>query len=134
MNQEIVLIRGIPGSGKSTMARAMTGYTHYEADMYMQVDGIYVYNAENVTKSHDWCLASAKSSLEEGHHVVVSNTFTKLWEMKRYIDLGFPFRIIEATGKWPNIHGVPQDKIELMKARWDRLPDSWIASKSTVQF
>lgn len=132
MNQEIVLIRGLPGSGKSTMARAMAGYVHYEADMYMVVDGKYVYSAEKISKSHDWCVSSAKASLNEGHRVVVSNTFIKLWEMQRYVDLGFPFRIIEATGKWPNIHGVPQDKIQMMKTRWDCLPDSWMTSKSPV--
>jgi len=121
MEPEIVLIRGVPGSGKTTMAKKMVGYMHFEADMYLEVSGKYVYDAAKVPKAHDWCVASARAALEQGKNVVVSNTFAKVWELKRYIDLGYPFRIIEATGSWPNVHGVPQDRVELMKARWEPL-------------
>ena len=31
---ELVIIRGIPGSGKTTIAKAMTGYQHFEADHF----------------------------------------------------------------------------------------------------
>jgi predicted kinase len=121
MEPEIVLIRGIPGSGKTTMAKKMLGYHHLEADMYLEVNGRYVYNPSKVPKAHDWCVASAKAALEQGRNVVVSNTFAKKWELQRYIDLGFPFRIVEATGTWPNVHGVPKAIIEKMRARWEPL-------------
>jgi adenylate kinase family enzyme len=125
MKQEIVLIRGLPGSGKTTLATRMGGYVHFEADMFLEVNGCYVYDAKKVPKAHDWCVASAKAALENGQNVVVSNTFAKVWELERYINLGFPFRIIEATGHWPNLHGVPDEKIAMMKARWEPLPASW---------
>ena len=28
---------------------------------------------------------------------------------------------IEATGNWPNVHGVPKDAIERMRARWEHI-------------
>lgn len=42
---ELVLIRGLPGSGKSTMAKvlAQVGYEHYEADMFFERDGVYLH-------------------------------------------------------------------------------------------
>ncbi|MFN3705303.1 MAG: hypothetical protein ACK4WM_04850 [Thermoflexales bacterium] len=27
----------------------------------------------------------------------------------------------EATGNWPNVHGVPADAIERMRARWEHI-------------
>jgi hypothetical protein len=125
LSNEIVLIRGLPGSGKSTEARAMEDHQHFEADMFLDVDGKYVYDTSKVKAAHDWCVAEAKRTLEKGVSVVVSNTFVKLWEMQRYIDLGFPFRIIEMKGKYQNIHGVPQDKIDLMAKGWQLLPPTW---------
>lgn len=123
MKPKLILIRGLSGSGKSTMARQMHGFAHFEADMFLHVDGKYVYDATKVRAAHDWCVASAKQRLEDGESVVVSNTFAKSWELKRYVDLGFPFEIIEATGKWPNTHGVPEQAIAAMAARWEPLSE-----------
>lgn len=122
---EIVLIRGLPGSGKSTMARGMEGFLHFEADKFLEIDGVYVYDASKVSGAHDLCVASAKDALEHGINVVVSNTFAKLWELQRYVALGFQFRVIEMHGQWLNIHGVPADKIAFMETGWQELPSEW---------
>lgn len=34
---------------------------------------------------------------------------------------GIKVRIVEATGNWPNVHGVPSDAIERMRARWEHI-------------
>lgn len=119
---EIVLIRGLPGSGKSSKAKFMQGHIHLEADMFLMVDGVYVYDQSKVRGAHEQCLKLAKDNLEKGLNVVVSNTFVKIWELQPYIDLGFTFRIVEMKNRWTNIHEVPQDKIEIMKSGWQKLP------------
>ena len=129
---EIVLIRGLPGSGKSTMARKMEGYIHLEADMFLEVDGVYVYEPSKVRNAHDCCVEAARKALGQGSNVVVSNTFVKLWEMKRYIDLGYPYRIIETRGRWPNIHGVAEEKIAFMAKGWESLPAHWAGSTGSL--
>lgn len=121
---KIILIRGLPGSGKSTMAREMLDYRHLEADMYFEVNGEYVYDASKIKAAHDWCVDMAKECLEQGLNVVVSNTFVKNWEMQRYVDLGYPFKIIELQQRWHNIHGIPKDKIEMMAKGWQELTTS----------
>jgi hypothetical protein len=75
-------------------------------------------------------VSTAKEYLDQGHNVVVSNTFIKIWEMKRYIALGYPFRIIEMKDTFQNIHGVPQEKIDLMASGWQEIPDAWILNKA----
>ena len=127
VQNEIVLIRGLPGSGKSTIAKDMLGYVHFEADMYLLIDGVYVYDPSKVRNAHDWCVESAKEALQKGQNVVVSNTFITLWELQRYVDLNFPFRIIELKTMWPNIHGVPLKIIERMSRGWQELPPAWKA-------
>lgn len=124
---EIVLIRGLPGSGKSTLAKSMNEYVHLEADMYLMIDDLYVYDATKVKAAHDWCVAQAKLNLEKGLNVVVSNTFVKLWEIDRYIKLGFPYRIIEMKNRWKNVHGVPEEVIVEMQKRWESVGKNQIS-------
>jgi predicted kinase len=118
---ELVLIRGLPGSGKTTMAQKMTGYVNFEADMYFMLDGEYHFVPEKISDAHAWCLEQTKKALMEGKSVVVSNTFTRKSEMEPYLALGFPTRILEATGSWQNTHRVPDEHIEVMRNRWEAL-------------
>lgn len=122
---ELVLIRGVPGSGKTTMARTMAGYAHFEADQFFEADGLYCYVADKIKEAHAVCQANTRNALLEGKPVVVSNTFMKLWEMEPYHEMareaGVPVRVIEATGNWPNLHGVPAEKVEFMRQRFERM-------------
>ena len=122
---ELLLIRGLPGSGKTTMAKqyAQAGSVHCEADQYFERDGIYRFDGSKLHAAHDDCLRRAIAAMDAGRSVVVANTFTRLWEMEPYLKAakkrGIKARIVEATGNWPNVHGVPADAIERMRTRWE---------------
>ena len=123
---KLTLIRGLPGSGKSTMARqisADTGALHVEADMW--VDYSQRRNPDKVSMAHDICKARARNTLAFGGSVVVSNTFTQRLEMQPYLDMarhyGAQIEVITATGDYGSVHSVPDDVIQAMRERWEEV-------------
>lgn len=128
--QKLVLIRGLPGSGKSTLARILVdelGFAHYEADMYMSdPSGAYAFSEAKLTEAHGWCLDQTRTALQAGRSVVVANTFAKLWMLDPYerlaVDMTVPSEILEASGQFQGIHGVPADKIDAMRNGWEFHP------------
>ena len=124
----LILIRGLPGSGKSTMAKNMEPTHHFEADMYFtDAGGNYNYDGSKIKAAHDWCFNSTKDALmqETGNPdvIVVSNTFVKHWEMSRYIELAkelsVPITVLVARGKYKNVHSVPEEVIKRMTLNWE---------------
>lgn len=136
--QELVLVRGLPGTGKTTLAKAM-GYFHVEADQFFTDDyGQYNYDQSLIHEAHAWCRNACLTALSASHavSVVVSNTFTRLAEMQPYFDiakqLNIPVRVIEATGNFKNIHNVPSEVIERMRERWELLPANFEKTLGTA--
>lgn len=115
----LVLIRGLPGSGKSTIARSMSGYVHLEADMYFESSAGYRFDPLRLKDAHDWCFAETSAMLGGGFRVVVSNTFVTLSEMDRYFWLGYATSVVQALGKWPSVHEVEVAVIQRMRESWE---------------
>jgi adenylate kinase family enzyme len=52
MEKIIYLVRGIPGSGKSTFAKSLGG-THFETDQFFMVDGKYNFDGSKLKEAHN---------------------------------------------------------------------------------
>jgi predicted kinase len=129
MEKILYLVRGIPGSGKSTFAKTLVkkDYCHKEADMYfVDDDGNYRFLPSKIKDAHKWCQEEVDFLMRLEHSpVVVSNTFTQEWEMEPYFELAKTYGykvfsiVVENRHGGTNEHGVPEDKIQIMKERFE---------------
>lgn len=129
----LYLIRGVPGSGKSTIAEELsvcfnksnipTG--HVEADMYFYDDyGNYNFDASKLKQAHENCQNVTRMILKNGYNAIVSNTSTTEKEVEVYrkiaeeYNANFVSIIVENRHGGKNVHNVPEEKIQQMKQRF----------------
>jgi predicted kinase len=132
---KLILVRGLPGSGKSTFAKKIKEKNHFmyerlETDMFYETPNGYEFDADRIKDAHNWCYYSTMKALKGGMDVIVSNTFTTNWEMERYVALKeiFPnlnIIIINMYTQYETIHNVPEETMKKMKARWQDVDPSW---------
>jgi predicted kinase len=127
--KKIILLRGLPGSGKSSLAKlmsnALTGFV--ESDMYFIQNGEYKFDASKLRQAHAWCQNQVEKWM--GPHglddIIISNTFTQEWEMQPYFELAEKYGyvifslVVENRHGGKNVHNVPEDKLEQMKNRFE---------------
>ena len=129
----LTLVRGLPGSGKSTFANFVwNDYAICEADKFFyDKEGNYNFDASKLKQAHEWCRNEVETRMKDNEanpqyypEIVVSNTFTQEWEMEAYYELAKKYDylvisiIVENRHGGVNEHGVPADKLEQMKNRF----------------
>ena len=134
MNGILFLVRGLPGSGKSTFATHIWNeYTVCEADKFFyDKEGNYNFDPSKLKDAHAWCKNEVETRMKDHQinqqyypEIAVSNTFTQEWEMKDYYELAEKYGykvvslIVENRHGGKNVHGVPDDKLQIMKNRFE---------------
>ncbi|NXB44800.1 N4BP2 protein, partial [Leucopsar rothschildi] len=134
----LVLLRGVPGSGKSYLARNLLednpGGIILSTDDYFYKHGQYHYDPDCLGEAHDWNRKRAKEAFEMRiSPIIIDNTNIQAWEMKPYVILAqqFKYKVMfrEPDTWWKfkpkelerrNIHGVSKEKIKRMLERYER--------------
>jgi predicted kinase len=135
LNPTLFLLRGIPGSGKSTFAHHIWNeYAICEADKYFvdKETKEYRFDASKLKEAHEWCRNEVETRMKDHQvnpqfypEIVVSNTFTQEWEMKSYFELAEKYGyqvvslIVENRHGNSNVHSVPEETLEKMRKRFE---------------
>ena len=136
MEKVLYIVRGIPGSGKSTFAKRLVGedFLVCEADKYFinQENGKYEFDISKIKDAHKWCQNMVENYMKDSMindqyypEIAVSNTFTQEWEMRPYFELAKTYGykvfsvIVENRHGGTNQHEVPEEVLTKMCERFE---------------
>jgi len=123
---DLILIRGVPGSGKTTFSSLLDPDVRVSADdFFTDEDGNYNFDKNRLSEAHAWCQTQVFNAMQDGEKkIVVDNTFTRTWEMIYYYHIaalnGYRVHSIVKENRHggETTHGVPENHIEKMKDRF----------------
>jgi hypothetical protein len=98
----------------------------FEADHYfIDNEGNYNFDPSKIKDAHKDCQDNVRYAMESSiTKIAVSNTSTQEWELQPYFELAEKYGytvfsvIVENRHGGVNQHGVPEDKIQMMKDRF----------------
>lgn len=116
------LIRGLPGSGKSTIASKYKHVLVIEPDMLCITDGVYDWSPEKEKRNRLAVIAFADTMMKNNIDVVVSSVMPSLHDdslLGRILTSAkknnVSVYIHDCIGEYGNIHDVPHKTLEGMK-------------------
>jgi len=125
--KELFILRGLPGSGKSTVAETLTNSVAIccADDYFINDRGQYIFDKGKIGDAHRYCKEKVKYLMNNDiERIVVSNTSTTDSELQPYFDLAKinDYRvyslIVENRSNTTNIHNVPEETLNKMKQRF----------------
>jgi predicted kinase len=136
MEKVLYIVRGIPGSGKSTFAKRLVGedFLVCEADKYFidKETGEYNFDFTKIKEAHKFCQDTVESYMKDSlvndqfyREIAVSNTFTQEWEMRPYFELAKNYGykvfsvVVENRHGGTNQHEVPEEVLIKMRERFE---------------
>lgn len=130
----LILLRGLPGSGKSLLGEVINtpvyGWSRpnivLSADDYFIKDGGYEFDVTKITEAHNDCIQRCAQLMSGGSNkIVVANTFAEQWELRPYYDIADRYGycvhslVVENRHNGKNSHDVPEETIEDMKSKFE---------------
>jgi len=126
MEKVVIIIRGLQGSGKSTVAKLFDTKAICSADDYFVRGGVYEWYGMGLPKAHAWCIRKCRRFMKkQAPRIIIDNTAVKARDLRPYYDLAEDFGyvvhsiIVENRHGGINSHGVPEEAIERLRQKFD---------------
>lgn len=129
--KQIFLIRGLPGAGKTELAKHIAPSAVAADDfMYVRDDEtgrmVYEWSREKLHSAHMACQGYVRQWMESSYNgnIAVHNTFTRQKELKPYLELAKKYGYVAHVMTVENYHGnenthdVPQKDLDRMRNRY----------------
>lgn len=139
----MVIVRGLPGSGKTYLARSIAQLADEDDpaqfifstdDYFMKKGRIYDFDPRKLDDAHTFNQKRVLKAVTSGiSPIIVDNTNTQGWEMKPYVvfavKYGYFLEVLEPNTRWANnvneltkrnIHNVPKFTIQKMLERYEK--------------
>lgn len=126
----MIIMQGVPGSGKSYLANVIK-MGHPDAELQIcSTDQFWAihqipFTVSRLWEAHEWNQERVASCVANDVSVIVDNTNIYAWEAKPYVVMAWackvPVYFIRCTGRFQNVHGVPDTIVQRMLANMEPL-------------
>lgn len=143
--QKVIIMRGVPGAGKSTWVKRNHPQAFVcSADDYFEKDGAYKFDVRKLGEAHAFCMSAFLHVMNDPAHpvVIVDNTNIRYAEMSPYVLVGQAFGCsieVATIATHPdvsarrNVHSVPAEKVYRAWDAFEQLPN-FLKSNETIIF
>ena len=126
---ELIILRGLPASGKTTLAEVLSEGGTYPVfsvdDYFTDENGHYEFRFQENHLAYKQCEEGVRTAMQQGApKIILHNTFTIEWEMEPYFKLAseHDYRLhvltVENRHGSSNVHDIPEEHIERMRAKY----------------
>lgn len=94
--KKVTIIQGVPGSGKSSIARELVDNAKRVGrnanvcsadEFFINDSGEYVFDVTKLAIAHAWCFSKFLYYINLGHDVVIDNTNIEPWQYENYVSV-----------------------------------------------